>query len=64
MILSGNRGVYLLYGANRYYLRQTAVKNTSGYKVTYTDRRMAWTTISAKETTVLGNLNYGFDVDC
>ena len=62
-ITTGNRGVYVSYGANRHYLQWSAVDNASGYELSYSANGGAWTTVNAAETSaVVRGLTYGDNV--
>ena len=60
-ITTGNRGVYVSYGANRHLIQWGAVENASGYELTYTsDNRDGWTSVITPETSaVITGLTYG-----
>lgn len=64
MILTGNKGVYASYGANRHQIRWNAVENAVGYELTYTsDNRDGWTSVITTETSaVITGLTYGDEV--
>lgn len=64
MILTGNKGVYASYGANRHQIRWNAVENAVGYELTYTsDNRDGWTSVITTETSaVIIGLTYGDEV--
>ena len=63
-ILTGNKGVYVSYGANRHQITWDAIENASGYELTYTsDNRDGWTSVIAFETSaVITGLTYGDEV--
>jgi hypothetical protein len=63
-ILTGNKGVYVSYGANRHQITWDAIENASGYELTYTsDNRDGWTSVITTETSaVITGLTYGDDV--
>ena len=62
-ITTGNRGVYVSYGANRHYIQWGAVANASGYEVEYTADGAVWTAVAADGTgAVIRGLSYGADV--
>ena len=59
-ILTGSRGIYVSYGANRHYIQWGAVAGASGYEVRYTTDGSNWTSVSAGETGVVSEgLAYG-----
>ncbi len=63
VILSGNKGVYISYGANRHYLQWTQVANASGYEVQYSTDGKSWTCVNSIGTgVVIDGLAYGADV--
>ncbi|MBR5415975.1 MAG: hypothetical protein IK105_08580 [Thermoguttaceae bacterium] len=62
-ILTGSRGIYVSYGANRHYIQWGAVAGASGYEVQYSTGGANWTSVSAAGTSaVITGLSYGADV--
>lgn len=62
-IITGNRGVYVSYGANRHQITWTAVENASGYELAYTTDGINWSSAWVGGTSgTVGNLTYGSDV--
>ena len=62
-ITTGDRGIYVSYGANRHLLQWTAVDNASGYEVQYSAGGSSWTSVTAAGTdAVIRGLAYGADV--
>ena len=63
VISTGNRGIYVSYGANRHNIQWGAVANASGYEVQYTTDGSTWTSVSASDVSaVIHGLTYGADV--
>ncbi|MBR5414683.1 MAG: right-handed parallel beta-helix repeat-containing protein [Thermoguttaceae bacterium] len=52
-ITTGNKNVYVSYGANRHQIQWDAVENASGYELAYSADGNSWTTISASETSAV-----------
>ena len=62
-IITGTRGIYVSYGANRHFLQWAAVENASGYELAYSNDGNAWTTVAVSEANALiTGLSYGADV--
>ena len=62
-ITTGNRGVYVSYGANRHNIQWGAVANASGYEVGYTVGGSSWETVRVTDVSaVINGLAYGTDV--
>ena len=63
-ILTGNKGIYVSYGANRHQIQWNAVENAVGYELTYTsDNRDGWISVITPETSaVITGLTYGDEV--
>ncbi len=62
-ISTGNRGVYVSYGANRHRIQWIAIDNASGYELQYSADGSRWMTISVADTAaVVTGLAYGQDV--
>ena len=62
-ITTGNREIYVSYGANRHLLQWTAVENASGYEVQYTADGSSWSSVTAAGTdAAVRGLAYGADV--
>ncbi|MBQ3388058.1 MAG: right-handed parallel beta-helix repeat-containing protein [Thermoguttaceae bacterium] len=62
-ILTGNKGVYVSYGANRHQIRWNAFDNVSGYELQYSADGSPWTTVSVSDpVAVVTGLIYGQDV--
>ena len=62
-ITTGNKGIYVSYGANRHQIQWDAVENASGYKLQYSADGSFWTTVSAEDTSaVITGLIYGADI--
>lgn len=62
-ITTGNKGVYVSYGANRHQLVWTAVDNASGYELQYSAEGSLWTSVSVSgSSAVVTGLTYGTDV--
>ena len=63
VITTGNRGIYVSYGANRHYIQWGAVANASGYEVQYTTDGSTWLDAAADGTAAeIHGLTYGADV--
>ena len=63
VITTGNRGVYVSYGANRHLIQWGAVANASGYEVGYTVGGSSWETVQVTDVSaVITALAYGTDV--
>ena len=63
VITTGNRGVYVSYGANRHLIQWGAVANASGYEVGYTVGGSSWQTVRVTDVNaVINGLAYGTDV--
>ena len=59
-ITTGNKGVYVSYGANRHRITWTAVENASGYELAYTTDGVNWSSGWVGGTNgAVGNLTYG-----
>ncbi|MBR2694066.1 MAG: hypothetical protein IKE69_07605 [Thermoguttaceae bacterium] len=62
-ITTGNRGVYVSYGANRHNIQWGAVANASGYEVQYTVGGSTFGSVSVTDAyAVINGLAYGTDV--
>ena len=62
-ILTGARGVYVSYGANRHLLQWSEVENASGYELQFSTNGTTWATVSATDSAaVITGLVYGQDV--
>ena len=62
-ITTGDRGVYVSYGANRHYIQWNAVAHASGYEVQFSTDGAVWTSITTDGTAALvTKLTYGTDV--
>ena len=62
-ITTGNKGIYVSYGANRHQILWDAVEHASGYELAYSVDGNSWTTVSATETSkVFTGLTYGADM--
>ena len=62
-ILTGNRGIYVSYGANRHQITWDEVEHASGYELAYSADGSNWTTVSAEDTSaVITGLTYGADM--
>ena len=62
-ILTGTRGVYVSYGANRHFLQWSEVENASGYELQFSTNGTMWATVLATGTAaVVTGLEYGRDV--
>ena len=63
-IITGNRGVYVSYGANRHKITWDAVENASGYELAYlAEGGNTWVSVQTADTNaVLSGLTYGTDV--
>ena len=63
VITTGNRGIYVSYGANRHYIQWGAVANASGYEVQYTTDGSTWLDAAVDGTAAeIHGLTYGADV--
>ena len=63
VISTGNRGIYVSYGANRHLIQWGAVANASGYEVGYTVGGSSWETVTVTDpSAVITGLAYGTDV--
>ena len=61
--MTGNKGAYVSYGANRHQMVWDAVENASGYELQYSADGSRWTAVPAAGTaTVVTGLPYGQDV--
>ena len=62
-ILTGIRGIYASYSANRHQITWSTVSHASGYELAYSADRIHWTSVSVSETSaVVTGLTYGADV--
>ena len=62
-ILTGNRDVYVSYGANRHQILWNGFENVSGYELQYSADGSGWTTVSVSGTSaIVTGLTYGQDV--
>ena len=62
-IITGSRGIYVSYGANRHQITWTAVDNASGYELAYTTDGFSWSSAWVDGTGgAVGDLIYGSDV--
>ena len=60
VITTGERGVYVSYGANRHLVQWTAVSNASGYELQYAADGADWTSLTVAEPySVVSGLHYG-----
>ncbi|MBQ3388334.1 MAG: hypothetical protein IJG60_03890, partial [Thermoguttaceae bacterium] len=63
VITTGDKGVFVSYGANRHQITWDAVEHASGYELAYSVDGNSWTTVSATETSkVFTGLTYGADM--
>ena len=62
-ITTGNKGIYVSYGANRHQIVWNAVEHASGYELAYSADGSFWTTAATGETSaVITGLTYGADM--
>ena len=62
-ILTGNKGIYASYGANRHQIVWNGFENVSGYELQYSADGNSWTTVFVSEpVAVVTGLTYGQDV--
>ncbi len=62
-ILTGNKGIYASYGANRHQIVWNGFENVSGYELQYSADGSSWTTVFVSEpVAVVTGLTYGQDV--
>ncbi|MCR5360320.1 MAG: DUF2012 domain-containing protein [Thermoguttaceae bacterium] len=63
-ILTGTRGFYVSYGANRHQITWSSVANASGYELAYSSNGgVDWTSVSTSETSaIVRGLTYGVDM--
>ena len=63
MIITGNSGIYVSYGANRHQIQWNIIENASSYELQFSADGNSWTTVSVTETVaVITGLTYGRDV--
>ena len=62
-ITTGEKGIYVSYGANRHQIQWNAVDNASGYELAYSADGSTWMTVAAEETSaIITGLTYGTDM--